>query len=267
MPYFKAQDGCNIYYEVKNSQTSGPVLVFLNGTAQTTLNWKSHSDNFKDRFRVVLYDARAQGQSDLGETSLSPECHAADLAGLLDHLGVETTHLVGLSHGAYVALTFACRYPGRVRRLVLFSVSAKHDARARIIIRSWRNILKTGGLEAMTWAFLPFVFGENFLRQNEKMLDNIVKAIVRRNREKSLVAHLEAIAEYPPLSHLARDIRSPLLVISGCEDPLVKPEGAEELAELCGGRHQCIVGAGHSVSAEVPQLFCKTVSEFLNYKN
>ena len=264
MSYFKAQDDCNIYYEVRNFKASGPVLVFLNGTAQTTLNWKFHSDNLKDRFRVVLYDARAQGQSDLGQVRLSPECHAADLAGLLGHLGVETAHLVGLSHGAYVALTFACRYPRRVSRLVLCSVSAKPDARARVIIRSWRSILRTGGIEAMAWAFLPFVFGENFLKQNEKMLDNIVKAIVRRNREKSLDAHLEAITGYPPLSHLARDIRTPALVISGCDDPLVKRESAEKLAKLCRGRHQRIVGAGHSVPAETPQLFSKTVAEWVS---
>ena len=54
-----------------------------------------------------MYDARAQGRSDLGERELSLERHAEDFAALLKHLEVEKVHLVGLSHGAKVALAYA----------------------------------------------------------------------------------------------------------------------------------------------------------------
>jgi len=218
---------------------------------------------FKDRFRVLMYDARAQGQSDIGEQALSLDLHAGDLAALLQHVEVERAHLVGFSHGAKVALVCAARFPGLVDRLVLCSVSTALSSRARLMMRSWLEILKNAGLEAMAWVALPVVFGEEFLAKQKRILPTIVKAITTRNSEEALVAQLEAMSNYPPLSEIAQDVQSSCLVVSGSDDLLVTEEGAGQLASLCNGRHERIVGAGHSVPAEVPELFGEIVSEFL----
>jgi pimeloyl-ACP methyl ester carboxylesterase len=264
MSYFTTKDGCRIYYEAQDFESSKPVVVFLNGTMQTTVYWKTHAVALKDRFRVLLYDARAQGQSDLGEGELSLEGHAADLAALLKHVGVEKAHLIGLSHGAKVALAYAANSPDRIDRLVLCSVSARNTCRARLVVRSWLQILKSSGLEAMAWVSLPVVFGEDFLKHKESILDSIIRAIVERNREQALIAQLEAMTSYPPLSRIARNGNIRSLVISASDDPLVTEEGAMQLAVLCGGRHKQIIGIGHSIPTEAPELFDKTVMEFLS---
>jgi len=263
MPYFRTKDDCSIYYETEGFDLTQPVVVFLNGTMQTTVYWKTHAAALKDRFRVLMYDARAQGQSDLGEHELSLERHAADLAALLKHLEVEKAHLVGLSHGAKVALAYAANFPECVSRLVLCGVGAKSTSRARLCVRSWLEILKSSGLEGVVWASLPVVFGESFLKQKEGTLDNIVKAIVRRNRTEALIAQLEAMTAYPPLSKIARNVRTPCLVISASDDLLVTEERARGLALLCNGQHKHINGIGHSIPSEAPELFSKTLLEFL----
>ena len=263
MPYFRTKDDCSIYYETEGFDSTQPVVVFLNGTMQTTVYWKTNAGVLKNRFRVLLYDARAQGQSDLGEHELSLERHAADLAALLKHLGIEKAHLVGLSHGAKVALAYTANFSECVARLVLCSVGAKSTSRARLCVRSWLEILKSSGLEAMVWASLPVVFGESFLQRKQGTLDNIVKAIVRKNRTEALIAQLEAMTASPPLSNIVRNVRIPCLVISASDDPLVREEGARELALLCNGQHRHINGIGHSIPAEAPEVFSKTVLEFL----
>lgn len=230
---------------------------------QTTVYWKTHAAALKNRFRVLMYDARAQGQSDLGEHELSLERHAGDLAALLKHLGLEKVHLIGLSHGAKVALTYAANFPECAVRLVLCSVGAKSSCRARVSVKSWLEILKSSGLEEMVWASLPVVFGESFLQQKEGTLNNIVKAIVRRNRKEALIAHFEAMTTYPPLSQIARNLRIPCLIISASDDPLVRQEGARKLALLCNGQYKHINGIGHSIPSEAPELFNKTILEFL----
>lgn len=262
MPYFKTKDNCDIYYETKNLDAF-EILVFINGTLQTTLNWRSHAEALKDRFGIILYDTRTQGRSSMGEQSLSPECHIADLRDLLDHLAVDKVNFIGVSHGAYIALTFGAHRPERVKKMVLCGAGAEHSPLTRVIIRSWINILKQGGLEAMAWAALPMTFGEKFLKQNENILDNIVKAIVTRNRKGAVQAHLEAIVTYPKLSLIAQDVSIPILLLSGSEDPLVNPDSAQRLAQICGGRHEIIRRAGHAIPAEVPQLFNKMTAEFL----
>lgn len=85
-------------------------------------------------------------------------------------------------------------------------------------------------------------------------LGNIVKAIGRRNRKASLLAHLESIAGYPPISDFAADVRAPGLLLSGSQDPFVSDAGAQKLAALCGATHERIT-AGHSIPAEVSQLY------------
>lgn len=264
MPYFTTRDECRIYYKTQDFDTSRPVVVFLNGTMQNTLYWKTHAVAFKDRFRVLMYDARAQGKSDLGKQGLSLDIHASDLAALLDHVGVLKAHLVGLSHGARVALAYAALSPDGVDRMVLCSASAVTTCRARLAVRSWLRILESSGLKTLAWAVLPVVFGENFLKQKQRILDGMINAMVRRNRKQALMAHLKALMAYPPLSQMAKDVRIPCLVLSGSDDPLVPEQGAGKLAALLGGRHKHINGIGHSIPFEAPELFDKMVMEFLS---
>jgi len=263
MPYFRTQDNCSLYYETEGFETSGPVAVFLNGTMLTTVYWKTLASMFKDRFRVLMYDARAQGQSDIGEQAVSLDIHAGDLAALLEHVEVKRAHLVGFSHGAKVALVCAARFPGLVDRLVLCSISTTLSSRARLMMRSWLKILNGAGLEAMAWVALPVVFGEEFLAKQKRILPTIVKAITTRNSEAALTAHLEAVLNYPPLAEMVHSVDVPSLVISSSDDPLVTEQGVRQLASLFNGRHEHIAGAGHSVPAEAPELFGEIVSEFL----
>lgn len=263
MAYFTTQDGCRIYYETQGLDSEKLVVVFLSGTMQSTVYWKPHATALKDQFRVLTYDARGQGQSDLGKERLSLNRHAADLGALLDHLEIEKAHLVGLSHGAKVALSYAAHAPERVDSLVLCSVTATLTHRARLLLRSWLTILKEAGLEAMVRASLPVVFGEDFLKDKERILDGLVEATIRRNSKEGLVALLEGMLSYPPLSQIVGSLSVPSLVISASEDPLVTEEGTKDLAALCGGRHLHVKGIGHSVPSEAPELFSEMVLEFL----
>ena len=264
MPYFKTKDGCSIFYETQGFESSKPVVAFLNGTMQSTVYWKPHSLSLKDRFRVLMYDARAQGKSDSGEGKLSLEGHAEDFSELLKHLRVEKAHLIGLSHGANVALAYAAHSPEGVERLVLCSAATRQTCRAKLILKSWLDVLKNSDLETLAWVSLPVAFGENFLKKQQKNLGNMVKAIVKRNHKTALIAHFEAMTLYPPLSQIAQYVHCPVLVVSGSDDLLVNESDAEQLAMICGGRHKHLTEIGHSIPAEAPEIFTKTALEFLD---
>jgi pimeloyl-ACP methyl ester carboxylesterase len=263
MPYFNTSDDCKLYYKTYDMDTSKSALVFLNGTTQTAVYWEAHCKVFIDRFRLLMYDARAQGKSDLGKKKLSLQSHVTDLGELFDHLAVEKSHLVGLSHGAQVALAFSAQIPERVNRLVLCSLGAKPSDHSKASVQSWLETLKKSGLEAMVRKTLPMVCGEKYLAENKRILSMIVNAIVARNRPEALMAHLEALTRYPPPLQLAKKITSPTLVISGTDDPLVSKESAGEIAQAVNGRCELIAGIGHSVPAEAPQTFNEIVFDFL----
>ena len=175
MPYYRTADGCLIFYQTYDFESAKPVMVCLNGLTQTTLYWHGSLSAFRREYRMLLYDARCQGYSEPGAIPLSLETHVADLKELLDHLQVSQARLVGLSHGARVALMFAARYPGYVTHLVLAGIGADSSRRAKLIVQSWQDILGRAGLEAMARAVLPVVFGEAYLERYHLILDKIVQ--------------------------------------------------------------------------------------------
>ena len=263
MPHFTTEDGCRLFYETHGFDSAKPVAVFLNGTMQSTLYWTVQCAALKERFRTITYDARAQGQSELGKKDLTLKCHTEDLKALLECLNVEKANLIGLSHGAKVALAYAAAETECVAGLVLCGVSASMKCRTGLFVKSWLEILKHAGFETMIWASLPVLFGEGFLEKKEGILPSIVKAAIKRNSKEALVAHLEAITDYPPLSQIAGSLGIPTLVISGSRDPFVTEQGAKQLATLCGGRHEHLDGIGHCIPMEVPELFNEILLEFL----
>ena len=263
MAYFRTRDGCSLYYETVGFERARPVVVFLNGTLQTTMYWKVIAASLKPEFRSLVYDARGQGESDLGALPLSLDLHLEDLSALLAHLGTGAVNLVGLSHGALVGYALARHKPGMINRLVLCSIGVRPPVRARLIVRSWLPIVESGGLEPMVKAVLPHVFGKAYLTQHSKQLDRVAKTIVRRNRRASLVAHLSAMTSYPSLRSMLKQMEIPLLVMCGSDDPLVSVDGAMTVAEKSGGRCYTIDGAGHSIPVEAPKRFLNTIHAFL----
>ena len=231
---------------------------------QSTLYWKPQCMAFQNRFLMLTYDARAQGQSDRGSGKLSLEVHASDLEALLNSLKIERAQLVGLSHGAKVAIALAANSPKHVSGLVLCSISATPSCRSKLFIRVWLDLLKEIGLEAMVWASMPVFLGNSYLKQKESILGGIVKAMVKRNQKEALIAHLEAMIAYPPLSQLAVRVHTPTLVISASDDPLVTKKEAKDLAMLCNGQHKHLLDVGHSVPSEAPALFNQTLLEFFD---
>ncbi len=269
MGYFTTRDKCRLFYDIQGTHgieggTDLPTVVFLNGTAQTAVNWHPQVRALKDRFRVITYDARAQGRSELASADLSWQRHVNDLKALLADRSVSRAALVGMSHGAFIALAFAQQFPQQVDHLVLGGLGDAPSRRSRLYLRSWAEILAAGGLEMMARSFIPTVFGEAFLRKNQKIMDKIVAALVRRNNRDALLAHLQALAEYPPAGRFTPAEGIPLLVVSGAEDLLVLPESARRLAARCGGELARITGVGHSLPSEAPDRFSARIAGFLS---
>ena len=269
MAFFTTADSCRLHYQTHgisgsySSDPNRPAVVFLNGTTQTALQWRPQALYFKTDFRVVCYDGRAQGKSDRGDRSLSLDLHVDDLSALLAFLQIEKANLVGLSHGGQVALAFSVRHPEKTARLVLCGVGSEPGSRTRAIVRSWMEILATGGLEAMAWAAMPVILGSKYLEENEMILSKMVAALVARNRKESLSAHIEAMLAYPPPAVNAISNSRPCLVVSGSHDLLSPPGAARQLARITKGGYQEFENTGHNVPLEAADRFNRMCRRFL----
>lgn len=263
MPYFTTADNCRLYYETHGFDHDRRMLVFLNGTTQTTVHWRPQVLRFRGEFRILVYDGRAQGKSEPGAAGLCLERHCRDLCELMDHLEVERATLVGLSHGAHVALALGARQPQRVDGLVLCALGDEPTARAAAVVRSWLEVVKCGGVQCLAWTVLPVILGEGFLKEKSGMLEKMAAAIAARNRPESLAAHFEAMLKYPPPRTLADTLQRNVLVLSGRQDLLVPSAAARNLADRCRAAHVEFDACGHTVPIEAGDRFNRELSRFL----
>ncbi|MBI4191524.1 MAG: alpha/beta hydrolase [Betaproteobacteria bacterium] len=123
MAQFTTDDNVRIYYEEAGC---GFPVIFAHEFGDNYETWEPQLCYFARRYRCVTYAARGYPPSDVPEdiAKYSLARVAADIGGLMDQLGVEQAHLVGLSMGSFSVLNFALANPARVRALVIGSCGA-----------------------------------------------------------------------------------------------------------------------------------------------
>lgn len=264
MSFVKSKDGCRIYYECHDFDKARPLVAFLNGTTQTTRTWRPQVRHLQNSFTILLYDARGQGQSDLGQADLTLDGHVNDLIELLDHLGAGRTHLVGLSHGARVACRFGAKIPQRTGKVILCGLGRRLDPRTAALLNSWLHILNSCSFEAMVWSMLPIVFGEPFLEQHKSILHDMVSVIVKRNRADGIKAHLEAMIRYLPVTDSISEVYPPTIIVTGNQDLIVQKDQSRALAKMLEAHLFQLKGVGHSPNMEAPETFNHVILQFLS---
>lgn len=119
MPYVDSQ-GVKLYYEETGS---GDAIIWIHEFAADYRTWEVQVRRFSRDYRCITYNARGYPPSDVPEDAgaYTYEHHRDDVVRLMDGLGVDKAHLIGLSMGAYAGLQAALKYPDRVRSLVFSS--------------------------------------------------------------------------------------------------------------------------------------------------
>jgi len=110
-----------IHYE---EYGEGQPLIMILGLGQDTATWEFQISDFSRHFRIILLDNRDSGKSSSCSETYTTETMARDTLGLMDHLGIERTHLLGTSMGGMIAQQVALIAPERVISLVLASTTS-----------------------------------------------------------------------------------------------------------------------------------------------
>jgi 3-oxoadipate enol-lactonase len=254
-------NGVTLAVEVRGE---GPAVLFVHGYPFDRSIW-SHQVAALDGYRRIAPDLRGMGGSDAPDLGYSMAIYAADLAALLDVLGVEEVVLCGLSMGGYIAFEFLRRWRRRVRGLVLMDTRAEADtADGRKARDASSALARDKGAEAVTEALLPKVLGRS-TRTGASLTVERVRGMMSSTPVPGLVGALAAMRDRPDSTPLLAELTGlPTLILVGEEDELTPPEVARAMADrIPGARLVTVPGSGHLPPVERPVETTRALQEFL----
>jgi pimeloyl-ACP methyl ester carboxylesterase len=241
----------------------GPPILLIHGLGYARWGWGPVVGPLARRFRVLTFDNRGIGESEVPQGPYTARELANDALGVLDEAGVERAHVVGTSLGGMVAQELALAYPERVDRLVLACTTpggaAAHPMPARTVA-----LLGEAATLAPEVALHRFV--ENALATGAD--DELVERIFRLRLEHppnpdGWQAQAAAGATFDALDRIG-GIRAPTLILHGTDDGVVDVRNAALLAErIPDARVELFEGCGHLFFWEQPERFVRAVEEFL----
>ncbi|MCL6641896.1 MAG: alpha/beta hydrolase [Candidatus Bipolaricaulota bacterium] len=251
-------NGIELYYELHGKPTKETVL-FANGVLADTRSWAGQLQAFAE-YTLLLFDFRGQGRSDKPEGRYSMEGHATDAVGLLETLGIERVHWVGVSYGGEVGLIVAARYP--VASLTVAASVSHIEPPLKNRIDRWIAAASTADPERFFDETVTDIFSPRFRAQNPQFLE-LVRQSYKSLDYGATVRLLEAFQGLNITPEL-HTISAPTLVLCGADDQL-KPVSYSRIIHSAIAHSQFVVipDCGHALTFERPQEFNDRVINFL----
>jgi len=256
-----------------NDAGEGEPLFLVQGLTGGRNDWFFQMRSFAKRYRVVTFDNRgARGTTRTGE-SYDIRTMADDTINLMDYLGIDTAHILGMSLGSLVAQEIALSYPERVRKLVLVAAFAAGDE-TREVSEGMRAALGvpdgyTGEQADLmdNLDIMSFFSQVTALSFNNRLLRAILVPLAKRHARKAgcegLIGQLKATTSCQTLDRL-HDIKAPTLVLVGTGDRVVPPGSSDMIASrIPNATLVKVEGGSHAFYMEKARRFNREVLDFL----
>lgn len=270
MPYATGADGVKLYYEEAGI---GTPILFLHEFASDHRGWEPQMREFAKRHRCIAYSARGYTPSDVpaDEEAYSYKHVMRDCVAVLDHLNIDSAHLIGLSMGGYTALQVALNHPGRVRSLALAGTGSGSE---RWYTADFHRHSQAIGdqFERQGAAAVAASYGMNpsripFELKDPRGFAEFTARLAEHDAKGSAQTSRGFQGARPSLYDFEADIarlRTPALIVVGDEDERCIEPSLFLKATLPAAGLVMLPKSGHVVNLEEPDLFNLVVGDFLS---
>lgn len=246
--------------------TAQPV-VFIHGFPFTHKMWMvpgGQTEAMSGMNRLVAYDVRGHGDSEIGAGIYTIEFLVDDLIALMDHLKLRQPIVVGLSMGGYIALRAVERHPNRFKALVLCSTKADPDSNEVKIKRSISiKMIRNDGIRLFAEEFMKRAVAPETIETKPEAVRTL-QSMIERTSPLSLCGTLVALAARTDTNPMLKTLQCPVLIIQGEKDTIVSTAEARAMKELIPNAElQIIPKAGHISNIETPEEFNKHLIDFI----
>jgi pimeloyl-ACP methyl ester carboxylesterase len=239
---------------------NGPPVVLLHGLGGTGNFYQPQVGALAERFTVIRPDLRGHGRS-LATGEISIHGYLADLAGLLDELGLGEVRLVGHSMSTLTAQHFALAYPHRISALVLLGAVHAPAQPGREAQRQRAATVREQGMTAVADAVVANATSPA-TRRDRPVVAAFVRELLMRQDPEGYARGCEALAGATEPDTAA--IRVPMLLATGADDGVGSPEVSEQLAGLAADAQTAVYpDCGHWTALEAAAQVTDDLLKFL----
>lgn len=256
-------NGIELQYEIGGE---GPPLVLISGLGQNMLAWAGVVNEFRKHHRTVVFDNRGAGRSEVPTGPYMIDAMADDVAGLIEHLKLGPTAVVGWSLGGSVLQSLLIRHGGLLRCGVLLNALPSYTTvqhrwlDAQLALRRSGIPLEALATMTMPWALTPLTLSDH--GRTAELVDMMMRNPWHTAYE-GYAGQSEAIRVYDSRPGLP-DVTTPTLVLVGAEDVLTPIAQAQEIARHIPGSDMVVLGkGGHSMVLEYPHDVLHTILPWL----
>jgi 3-oxoadipate enol-lactonase len=253
-------NGIDIAYRL-DGPANAPVVVLSNSLMSSLAMWDDTLPALSDKYRVLRYDTRGHGQTQVTPGPYSIASLAQDLIGLLDALKIAKAHFVGLSMGGMICQYIGANHPERVLSLGLCDTASEMPPRSL-----WEDRLATArkeGIAGLAEGTLKRWFVEGFAAHAPAKIEIVRKMILGTSLEGYLGC-ASAVRDMAQTTMLLR-IKAPTLVLVGAQDPACTVEQATVLHRMITDSRMFIIdNAAHLANIEQPHAFNQVLRDFLD---
>lgn len=246
--------------------TGEETIFFLHGIGGNKTNWSEQLQFFAQQgYRAIAWDIRGYGDSDDYTGEFLFEEISADLIRLMDELGIEKAHFLGLSMGGRILMDFGSRYAARVQSLIICAAfpsfgKALSDEQRHDYIRLRKQPLLSGrSFAELAPELVSSLLGPT---ASDAMYNTLYESICQLRKDSYLKA-LEAAAFFDRSKEI-QSIQNPTLLIYGEHDHLTPPEmGIKVKALMPHAQMSVLADCGHLVNLEASDAFNQVVYQFI----
>jgi pimeloyl-ACP methyl ester carboxylesterase len=270
MPTLTTDDGVKLFYEEAGA---GAPVVFVHEFAGDQRSWEPQLRYFSRRYRCIAYNARGYPPSEVPESweRYSQARARDDIRAVLDALGIQRAHIVGLSMGAFATLHFGITYPNRSISLVVagggYGSHPAHYRKFQDDSKANAAFIQREGMERFAATYGHGPTRVQFQNKDARGFAEYIEQLKDHSALGSVNTLLGTQARRPSLYDLTEEmarIEAPVLVMAGDEE--------EPCLEACLLMKRAIPSAGlalfpqsgHAINLEEPALFNQFLESFFH---
>ncbi|HEX6692824.1 MAG TPA: alpha/beta hydrolase [Burkholderiales bacterium] len=270
MPTLKTDDGVNLFYE---DTGAGTPIVFVHEFAGDHRSWEPQVRHFSRRYRCIAYNARGYPPSDVppGFESYSQARSRDDIRCVLDALGIQRAHVVGLSMGAFATVHFGISYSYRALSLAVCGGGyGSHPSQYRDFQQACRDnaaLIQSKGMRGFADAYGYNSTRVQFQNKDPRGFAEFIEQLAGHSQLGSANTMLGYQVRRPSLYDLVEDMKridAPTLIMNGDEEEPCLEVGLLMKRVIPKAGLAILPKSGHGINLEEPALFNRLLEDFFH---